>query len=86
MNDGWRVDSFAALDGLSNKEQRDPEAVLAILRRAKRFSVWDMESRALRNTVRDLQGAGRITTDSTVPYPWVGVTVNDSPTPHQEPQ
>jgi hypothetical protein len=56
--------------------------VLAALRHAKRFSVWDMDSRDLRATVGDLQRSGRITTNNNTPFPWVNVIVNEpSPPP-----
>ena len=45
------IDCFTSLDDLKPKERRDPETVLAVLRRARRFSVWDMDNEAIRNTV-----------------------------------
>jgi len=72
------VDCFTSLDDLKPKERRDPEAVLDVLRHAKRFSVWDMDNLDLANTVTGLIRSGRITTDpDAIGFPWTAVTVNE---------
>lgn len=81
------IDTFTSLDDLKPKERRDPEAVLAVLRRAGRFSAWDMDNRALRETVCALQESGRIVTDTvSVGFPWIAVTVPAVPVPREVPQ
>lgn len=78
MTYGTRIDCFTALDDLKPKERRDPEAVLAVLRRTKRYSVWDMDNAALRMTVGDLKRAGRIRDTNTMGYPWCAVEILDA--------
>jgi hypothetical protein len=81
------LDSFTSLDDLKPKERRDPEAVLAVLRRTRRFSVWDMDNKAICSTVCDLLRSGRIKQTDRLGYPWCAVEiVEPSSPPRVEPE
>ena len=73
------IDSFASgLDELPGKKQRDPEALLAVLRRERRFSVFEATStRALAETMTALVASGRLGIDPGTPYPWTRVVAID---------
>ncbi len=65
----------AGLDDLTRKEQRDSEAVLAVLRRTKRFSAFEASDNAsIAKMMTALIQSGRITTDNSGGYPWTKVT------------
>ena len=70
------IDRFSAgLDELTRKEQRNSEAVLAVLRQAKRFSAFEAsDNAAIARTMTMLIETGRVTTDNSCGYPWVIVT------------
>jgi hypothetical protein len=70
------VCSFSeGLDDLSRRRQRNPETVLAILRRTRRFSVFEATAtEEIAHTLDGLQQSGRITTDHSCGYPWIRVT------------
>jgi len=84
MSYAIHIDRFTTLDDLKPKERRDPEAVMAVLRRTKRFSVWDMDNRAICNTVCDLMRAGRIKQVDTLGYPWCAVEILNSVVPPRD--
>ena len=70
------IDRFSAgLDELTHKEQSNHEAVLKVLRRTKLFSVFEAtENQAIARTMTALTNTGRITTDTSIGYPWTTVT------------
>lgn len=78
------VDSFSgALGDLPVKQQQYADAVLDVLRRDGRFSVFDVTA-TLARTLDRLKNAGRIVYPEPQPgYPWCQATVVD-PAPHSE--
>ena len=65
----------AGLDELTRKEQRNSEAVLAVLRQTKRFSAFEAsDNAAIARTMTRLIESGRIATDNSCGYPWTTVT------------
>ena len=70
--------SFSAgIDDLTRKEQRNNEAVVAVLREAGRFSVF--EASANEDIARTMTRlcARRLTTDNSCGYPWTTVVAID---------
>ena len=69
------LDSFTSLDELTRKQQRDEEAVIAVLRKTGRFSVFDATANDdIARTMTRLC-ANRLTTDhEAMGYPWTVVT------------
>ncbi len=68
----------AGLDDLTRKQQGNPEAVLAVLRRTKRFSVFEAtDNQIIAATMTMLCKSGWITTDNSCGYPWTNVTAID---------
>ena len=73
------IDSFTSgLEELPRRKQRDPDAVLAVLRAAKRFSVFEATANStIARMMEELQRLGRISTDNSCGYPWINVTAID---------
>lgn len=69
---GVHICEFSALDELPKKYHSDPERVLDTLRRAGRFSDFEVTP-APGRTIEKLKAAGRLELDATTPYPWVRV-------------
>lgn len=71
------IDRFSAgLDDLTRKQQRDPKRVLEVLRRTKRFSVFEAtENQDIARTMTMLRDQKLITVDNSPGYPWSNVSV-----------
>lgn len=65
--------TFTSLDDLPKKKHGDPEAVYDALKKAGRFSCFEMNG-TLAGTIDGLVRDGLIVVDRTVPYPWIKVT------------
>lgn len=85
------VDCFSSLDGIPRKRWGEPLTVLRALKKAGRFSCWDVDGNpTLWATVKGLRDAGFITMENDYPprptptdphpprvsaYPWTLVTI-----------
>lgn len=65
--------SFTSLDDLKRKEHGSPTAVLAVLKKSKRFSTFDISTPALGRTMDHLFKTGKIV-DAGGQYPWTYLT------------
>ena len=74
--DAVHVCSFTSLDAVPKKKHGDKEAVYAALRRAGRYSCFEMNG-TLWGSIEQLVSEGRITLDGTTPYPWTNVRFPD---------
>jgi hypothetical protein len=73
---GLRICNFASLDDLPAKSHGDSAAVLAALKPAGRFSIFDVTPR-LATTLDSLTTNGRIRNTGAGEYPWVYVEAID---------
>ena len=75
MSHAIYFDSFSgALGDLPKKLHGNERAVLEVLERHPRFSIWDVTP-VLGDTLERLCAAGRVTYDEAESYPWCRVTV-----------
>ncbi|NFV80054.1 hypothetical protein [Magnetospirillum aberrantis] len=71
------VDCFSVgLDELPRKVQRDGGAIIEILRKTKRFSVFEATANETIAKTMDAIG-GRLTTDPNSQYPWIDIIAID---------
>ena len=72
----------AGLDDLSHKEQGNRDVVLDVLRRTRRYSVFEAtENSTIAATMTAICKSGEITTED-IGYPWIRVTaINGVPLP-----
>jgi hypothetical protein len=67
----------AGLDDLTRKQQADPAAVLRVLHRTGRFSVFEATANiTIARTMTALDAQGLITVDTSPGYPWSNVTLS----------
>jgi hypothetical protein len=80
MSYGVRFDRFTAgLDDLTRKQQASTEAVLRVLKRTGRFSVFEAtENQTIANTMTRLCHSALIETDHSCGYPWTNVKLTAS--------
>ena len=72
------VDLFSVgLDDLSRKELRNDEAIIAVLKREKRFSCFEASANPAIAVAMTRLCLTRLTTDDSCGYPWVVVTAID---------
>lgn len=71
----FHIDCFTSLDDLKPRQRGDHEAILAILRRTKRFSVWEHQTTL--SAISDLARLGKIEYTDELGYPWQSVKVID---------
>jgi len=73
------IDRFSAgLDDLTKKQQADPDQVIAVLRKIKRFSIFEATAnRTIARTMTNLVQSGRVVLDETTDYPWSGIVSID---------
>lgn len=65
----------SGLHELKRRKQRDDDAALEVLRRTRRFSVFEATATYdISKTLDRLIESGRITTDNSCEYPWILVT------------
>ena len=71
------IDRFSAgLDDLTRKQQADDEAVIAVLRKTKRFSCFEASDNPTIASTMTRLCRTRLTTDKSG-YPWTGITEID---------
>lgn len=76
---GWRIDRFSTIDHLTEKQLKDDELVLSVLRESPRVSTFEMSGmKGVYRAIRRLERAGRIRLTD-MPYPWHGVEIIDPP-------
>lgn len=69
------IDCFSALDDLPKREHNNPAAVIALLKKERRFSCFEMQDNlTLWRTIKNLEANGTIAFRD-VGYPWRGVVV-----------
>lgn len=76
MRSRIHIDCFTSLDDLPKRDHGKSDRVLAVLKKAGRFSVFDIDTDTLASTMESLTKSGRIRTDpDAYGYPWVKVEV-----------
>ena len=80
------VDQFSSLDDIRRRDENNSDIVLAVCRKVRRFSCFEMSERpGLWRTVRNLANEGHFTITNNVGYPWTAMRFPDeAPTLSQE--
>lgn len=68
---GVMIDCFSGPVASLKPNNRTPANVLKCLRNRPLVSVWDMDTKWLRDILMGLQRAGKIEDDKKEPYPWI---------------